>query len=175
MAMSKRGIVISLVAGVLMGCFYPFVSKAMTGENAPGPYAAVFFFVIGVAVCSVPVNYLLMRTPLDGSTTISLCGLLACEEFLAPVGRTGRGNLVYGRAGKLCGIARKYGGARRFLFDWSGGDDGLGLLGCFHLAGVCAGTLEFEIVAHLDVHLFRFGPDCYCGCAAVLRIKFESG
>ena len=35
-ATSRRGIVVSLIAGVLMGCFYPFVSKAMTGENAPG-------------------------------------------------------------------------------------------------------------------------------------------
>ncbi len=65
-AMSSRGIVISLIAGVLMGCFYPFVSKAMTGEGAPGPYAAVLFFALGVALCSIPVNYLLMRVPLDG-------------------------------------------------------------------------------------------------------------
>src|SRR5664279_5610043 len=40
-AMSRRGIVISLVAGVLMGCFYPFVSAAMTGQRPVGPYAAV--------------------------------------------------------------------------------------------------------------------------------------
>jgi glucose uptake protein len=38
----------------------------MTGDNAPGPYAVLFFFVIGVAACSIPVNYLLMRMPLDG-------------------------------------------------------------------------------------------------------------
>ena len=65
-AMSRRGIVISLIAGILMGCFYPFVSKSMTGADALGPYAAVLFFVLGVAVCSLPVNYLLMRMPLDG-------------------------------------------------------------------------------------------------------------
>lgn len=73
-AMSRRGIVISLIAGVLMGCFYPFVSKAMTGENAPGPYAAVLFFAFGVAVCSIPVNYLLMRMPLDGREPASMSG-----------------------------------------------------------------------------------------------------
>lgn len=71
-AMSKRGIVISLIAGVLMGCFYPFVSKAMTGENAPSPYAAVLFFVLGVAICAIPVNFLLMRLPLDGSKPASM-------------------------------------------------------------------------------------------------------
>ncbi len=36
-AMSRRGIVISLIAGLLMGSFYPLVSKAMTGDGAPGP------------------------------------------------------------------------------------------------------------------------------------------
>ena len=73
-AMSRRGIVISLIAGVLMGCFYPFVSKAMTGEGAPGPYAAVLFFSLGVAACSIPVNYLLMRMPLDGREPAEMSG-----------------------------------------------------------------------------------------------------
>jgi glucose uptake protein len=73
-AMSRRGIVISLIAGLLMGTFYPFVSKAMTAEGAPGPYAALLFFAIGVAVCAVPVNYLLMRFPLDGREAASMRG-----------------------------------------------------------------------------------------------------
>jgi glucose uptake protein len=73
-AMSRRGIVISLIAGLLMGTFYPFVSKAMTEEGAPGPYAALLFFAIGVAVCAVPVNYLLMRFPLDGREPASMRG-----------------------------------------------------------------------------------------------------
>jgi len=73
-AMSRRGIVISLIAGLLMGCFYPFVSKAMIGENAPGPYAAVLLFAIGVAASSIPVNYLLMRMPLDGREPASMVG-----------------------------------------------------------------------------------------------------
>ena len=65
-AMSRRGIVISLIAGLLMGTFYPFVSAAMTGPSAVGPYAAVLFFVMGVAACAIPINFLLMRKPLDG-------------------------------------------------------------------------------------------------------------
>ena len=31
-ATSRRGVVISLIAGLLMGTFYPFVSRAMTGD-----------------------------------------------------------------------------------------------------------------------------------------------
>jgi glucose uptake protein len=66
-AMSRRGIVISLIAGVLMGTFYPFVSASMTGPAAVGPYAALLFFALGVAACAVPFNFLLMRKPLDGA------------------------------------------------------------------------------------------------------------
>src|SRR6266436_2650034 len=73
-AMSRRGIVISLIAGLLMGTFYPFVSKAMTEEGEPGPYAALLFFTVGVAVCAVPVNYLLMRFPLDRREPASMQG-----------------------------------------------------------------------------------------------------
>jgi glucose uptake protein len=73
-AMSRRGIVISLIAGLLMGTFYPFVSKAMTEEGAPGPYAALLFFTAGVAICAVPANYLLMRFPLDGREPASMRG-----------------------------------------------------------------------------------------------------
>ncbi len=73
-ATSRRGIVISLVAGLLMGAFYPFVSKAMSVSDAPGPYAALLFFALGVALCAVPVNYLLMRFPLDGREPASMRG-----------------------------------------------------------------------------------------------------
>ena len=66
LAMSKRGVIISVISGLLMGSFYPFVAKAMGGTGAQGPYATAFFFVLGVAACALPVNYLLMRTPLDG-------------------------------------------------------------------------------------------------------------
>jgi len=73
-AMSRRGIIISLIAGLLMGAFYPFVSKAMTGEGAAGPYAALLFFTFGVAVCAVPVNYFFMRFPLDGREAAPMRG-----------------------------------------------------------------------------------------------------
>jgi glucose uptake protein len=73
-AMSRRGLIISLISGLLMGTFYPLVSKAMTGEHAPGPYAVLFFFVAGVAICAIPVNYLLMRVPLDGREPAAMSG-----------------------------------------------------------------------------------------------------
>ena len=76
-ATSRRGVVISLIAGLLMGTFYPFVSRAMTGKGAPGPYATSFYFVIGVALCAIPFNYLLMRKPLDAQRPVSIAGFTA--------------------------------------------------------------------------------------------------
>lgn len=69
-SVTLRGVVLSLISGVLMGSFYPFVSRSMTGSLALGPYAASFFFVIGVALCSVIANTLLMRKPLDGGSPV---------------------------------------------------------------------------------------------------------
>jgi glucose uptake protein len=71
-ATSRRGILISLIAGVLMGCFYPFVSAAMTQGKPIGPYAAVFFFSLGVVLSAIPFNWLLMRKPLDGGQPASM-------------------------------------------------------------------------------------------------------
>jgi glucose uptake protein len=76
-ATSRRGVVISLIAGLLMGTFYPFVTRAMTGTGAPGPYATSFFFVIGVALCALPFNYLLMRKPLDAQRPVAMAGFTA--------------------------------------------------------------------------------------------------
>jgi glucose uptake protein len=73
-SLNLRGVMISLAAGVLMGCFYPFLSKAMTGTTALGPYGATFFFVIGVAASAIPLNYMLMRHPLDGNAPVSMDG-----------------------------------------------------------------------------------------------------
>jgi glucose uptake protein len=76
-ATSRRGVVISLIAGLLMGVFYPFVSRAMTGPHSSGPYATSLFFTIGVALCAVPFNYLLMRKPLDVQRPVSMAAFTA--------------------------------------------------------------------------------------------------
>jgi glucose uptake protein len=78
-ALSRRGVVISLISGLLMGCFYPFVSRSMSGAGAPGPYAASLFFVLGVAICALPVNLLLMRWPLDGQQPVTMKGYAAAR------------------------------------------------------------------------------------------------
>jgi glucose uptake protein len=44
----------------------------MTGEDAPGPYAITFFFVLGMALCAVPFNFVLMRRPLVEGEPVSM-------------------------------------------------------------------------------------------------------
>lgn len=73
-AATTRGIVLSLVAGVLMGSFYPLVARSMEGtpdRAGMGPYATAMFFAIGVLISTVPANWLLMKKPLDGKPPVS--------------------------------------------------------------------------------------------------------
>ena len=63
----KRGIYISLLCGVLMGIFYPFLTRAMQGAEALNEYTVVPYFAIGVAICALPMNYWLMRKPFTGA------------------------------------------------------------------------------------------------------------
>lgn len=67
LSVSKKGIVLSVLCGIGMGLFYPFVAKATTGPNHLGPYTVAFVFSIGVLVCTIPVNYIFMRKPISGA------------------------------------------------------------------------------------------------------------
>ena len=51
-----KGIVLSLLCGVVIGLFYPFVAKALTGENHLGPYTVYFVFALGALVSNFPVK-----------------------------------------------------------------------------------------------------------------------
>jgi glucose uptake protein len=85
-----------------MGTFYPLVSKAMAGDNAPGPYATALFFILGVANCALPVNYLFMRKPIDGGLPATIAGFTA-----API--------TWHLAGILGGIIWACGGTLNFV------------------------------------------------------------
>lgn len=61
-----KGIVISLVSGVLMGLFYPLVELAKEGENGLGAYSVAFFFGIGVFASTFVFNIYFMNLPIQG-------------------------------------------------------------------------------------------------------------
>lgn len=64
---SKKGILISIISGILMSLFYPLVASTMKGSPSLTPYTAVFFFALGVFVSNWIVNYIFMRIPITGS------------------------------------------------------------------------------------------------------------
>jgi glucose uptake protein len=61
-----KGIVVSVIGGVMMGLFYPFIATAIKGENHLGPYTVAFVFALGILLSNFPLNYILMRMPLSG-------------------------------------------------------------------------------------------------------------
>ncbi len=77
---SARGIQISVACGILMGSFYPLVTKAVTGAHALGPYAVALFFAIGTALCAIPVNFFFMRKPLTGTPPVSMSGYFQAKS-----------------------------------------------------------------------------------------------
>jgi glucose uptake protein len=69
-ATTTRGIVLSLIAGLLMGCWYPIATHDLATATGPGPYSIALFFAIGVLISTVPANLLLMARPLDGKPPV---------------------------------------------------------------------------------------------------------
>jgi len=69
---TAKGIVISVVAGILMGLFYYLVQKGVVTDfmnpeaGKMGPYAAVFIFSLGVFLSSFVWNTIVMAKPFTG-------------------------------------------------------------------------------------------------------------
>lgn len=69
---SRKGLMLSLACGVLMGFFYRFVANSMSLDftnleaGKLGPYAAVFIFSIGVLVSNFVFITFLMKKPFSG-------------------------------------------------------------------------------------------------------------
>jgi glucose uptake protein len=77
---------------LLMGSFYPLVSKTMAVPSAPGPYAIAFFFVIGTVLCSLP-NFLFMKKLINAGAAVDFNGMyqpqrhgISPESLAAPSG-----------------------------------------------------------------------------------------
>lgn len=67
-----KGIMLSVVGGVLMALFYRFVASSMaTNPITPEagkltPYAAVFIFALGILISNFLINTVLMKRPVEG-------------------------------------------------------------------------------------------------------------
>jgi len=69
---STKGLVLSVLCGILMGNFYYFVAKSMSTDfvvlqaGKLSPYTAVFFFSIGLLVSNFIFNTIIMKKPFVG-------------------------------------------------------------------------------------------------------------
>jgi glucose uptake protein len=73
---STKGIVLSLIAGLLMSFFYRFIAASMDLQNFENPavgkmtpYTAVFIFSVGILLSNFLFNTILMRRPFQGLPT----------------------------------------------------------------------------------------------------------
>jgi glucose uptake protein len=63
---SPKGILISVLSGLILGFFYPVGMKGMTGDLALGPYAGLLMFAIGVLLSTVIFDFYFLNIALDG-------------------------------------------------------------------------------------------------------------
>lgn len=100
-AASRVGIVVSLISGVLMGGFAPFVTRAMTHGHPLTCYSVAALFGVGALLCSFIANVYFMKHPIRG----------------APVSFSayGRASMRNHLLGLLGGIAWGIGGCFNFI------------------------------------------------------------
>ncbi len=76
---SARGVRLSIASGILMGLFYPLVTKATQGEGGLGPYTVAFIFGLGVLACTLPLNTWIMAHPFAGERKVGFADYFAAR------------------------------------------------------------------------------------------------
>ena len=119
---SAKGLILAIACGILMGFFYRFVARSMSSESRHfvtldagkmGPYAAVFFFSIGMLISNLVFNTLIMVRPFRGSPLRAVDYLrgTASQHLVGVLGGAiwGVGNLFSFIAFGIAGPAISYG------------------------------------------------------------------
>lgn len=73
---SGKGVILSVIAGILMAFFYRFIAASMDIENFVSPqagkmtpYTAVFIFSVGIFLSNLLFNTILIKKPIEGEPT----------------------------------------------------------------------------------------------------------
>ena len=67
-AVSRKGVIVCVISGLLMGTWAPFVTLAMTrGAHTLTPYTTTVFLTLGAFICCFVFNIILMRKPIIGT------------------------------------------------------------------------------------------------------------
>lgn len=109
---SRKGVVVCVISGFLMGTFAPFVTRAMTATRPLTPYTVAVLFTLGAVICCFVFNTILMKKPLVG-TPIGFSGYAgapATYHLLGVVGGAiwGVGTVFNFVAASLVGVAISY-------------------------------------------------------------------
>jgi glucose uptake protein len=89
---------------VVIGLFYPFVAKALTGKSHLGPYTVYFVFALGALASNFPLNYAFMRWPVTGSR-LSIRDYFQGGAWVHALGALG--GLIWG-TGTICSFVAAY-------------------------------------------------------------------
>lgn len=65
--LSRKGVTVCVISGLLMGIFAPFVTRSMTRGHTLTPYTTAVFLTFGAFVCCFVFNTILMRRPIVGT------------------------------------------------------------------------------------------------------------
>jgi len=79
-AVSRRGVIVCVISGFLMGIFAPCITHATTQGHTLTPYTAAVALTFGAFVCCFFFNTILMRKPIVGTP------VAAGDYFRAPAG-----------------------------------------------------------------------------------------
>jgi glucose uptake protein len=111
-SVSRKSVVTSVVSGVLMGLWAPFVTHAMTRGNTLGPYSVAVFLTLGALLSCFIWNIYFMKHPLVGKP-VDFSGFFhapASGHFFGLLGGViwGLGTVFNMSAANLTGVAISY-------------------------------------------------------------------
>ncbi len=112
---SRKGTMVCVVSGLLMGIFAPLITKAMQGNHpdasvlvsngALSPYTAAVFMTLGAFLCCFVFNPILMRKPLAGAP-VSISGYFAAPASYHALGLLG--GFIWGTGTVLNFVAARF-------------------------------------------------------------------
>jgi glucose uptake protein len=111
-SVSRKSIVVSVISGILMGLWAPFVTHSMTRGNTLGPYSVCVFLTLGALLSCFIWNIYFMKRPLVGDP-VGFSGFFhapASGHFFGLLGGFiwGVGTVFNMSAANLTGVAISY-------------------------------------------------------------------
>jgi len=99
---TRKGVMVNIVSGLLMGAFAPFITRSMTHGHTLTPYTVSVLFAIGAFICCFFVNVYFMKHPLIGEpVSFAGFGKASGRDHLLGV----LGGIIWGLGGNFNFIA----------------------------------------------------------------------